>query len=141
MVKDESFENLSKWLSLNLERKLQAIAGGLYNNLDDLHNNWINIKKENGPTFLPYKINSPVELALREPELNYNIFEDGSLQINLNSVFDAILVYLTLQELEVLSSAYYKEWMTKYSRVIYPITTASVSKKMWCLIITNCMNI
>ncbi|MCP8719756.1 MAG: SEC15 family protein [Asgard group archaeon] len=129
MVKDESFENLSKWLSLNLERKLQAIAGGLYNNLDDLHNNWINIKKENGPTFLPYKINSPVELALREPELNYNIFEDGSLQINLNSVFDAILVYLTLQELEVLSSAYYKEWMTKYSRVIYPITTASVSKK------------
>ncbi|RCK59455.1 Exocyst complex component SEC15 [Candida viswanathii] len=114
MVKDESFENLSKWLSLNLERKLQAIAGGLYNNLDDLHNNWIN---------------SPVELALREPELNYNIFEDDSLQISLNSVFDAILVYLTLQELEILSSAYYKEWMTKYSRVIYPITTASVGKK------------
>lgn len=129
MVKDESFENLSKWLSLNLERKLQAIAGGLYNNLDDLHNNWISIKKENGPTFLPYKINSPVELALREPELNYNIFEDKSLQINLNSVFDAILVYLTLQELEILSNAYYKEWMTKYSRVIYPITTESVSKK------------
>ena len=129
MVKDESFENLCKWLSINLERKLQDIASGLYNNLDELQNNWSKIKKENGPTFLPYKINSPVELALRDPELNYNVFEDVSLQINLNAVYDAVLVYQTLQELDTLSSAYHKEWMSKYSRVIYPITTASVSKK------------
>ena len=140
MVKDESFENLCKWLSINLERKLQDIASGLYNNLDELQNNWSKIKKENGPTFLPYKINSPVELALRDPELNYNVFEDVSLQINLNAVYDAVLVYQTLQELDTLSSAYHKEWMSKYSRVIYPITTASVSKKMWCLTITNYMN-
>lgn len=52
-----------------------------------------------------------------------------SLQINLNAVYDAVLVYQTLQELDTLSSAYHKEWMSKYSRVIYPITTASVSKK------------
>ncbi|KAL6451738.1 SEC15 Exocyst complex component SEC15 [Candida maltosa Xu316] len=129
MVKEESFENLSKWLAVNLERKLQAIASGLYNNLDELQNNWLQIKKENGPTFLPYKLNSPVELSLRDPELNYNVFEDESLQINLNSIYDAILVYQTLHELEHLSNAYYKEWTTKYNRIIYPITTASVSKK------------
>ena len=46
MVKDESFENLCKWLSINLERKLQDIASGLYNNLDELQNNWSKIKRK-----------------------------------------------------------------------------------------------
>ncbi|KAG7664515.1 SEC15 [[Candida] subhashii] len=128
MVKEDSFENLSKWLSLNLERKLLAIGERIFDNLHKLQKNWEETK-ENNRTFLPYKLNSPVEISLRDPATNYNIFQDETLQIPLNSIYDAILVYQTLHESESLVSAYHKEWMKKYNRIIYPLTPASVSKK------------
>ncbi|KAI3403166.2 SEC15 [Candida oxycetoniae] len=128
MVKDDSFENLIKWLSLNLERKLTGIGDALYDNLYELQENWIECKRKN-QTYMPYKLNSPVELSLRDPGLNYCVFDDETLQIPLSSVYDAILVYRTLHELDSLNQIYYKEWMKKYGRIIYPITSASSSKK------------
>lgn len=126
MIKDESFENLEKWLAINLERKLVAIGDALFDNLYLLQQNWDKIKKSKNSTaiFLPYKLNSPVELSMRDPATNYNIFEDETLKINLSSLFDAILVYQTLNEDELLSKLYHKEWMKKYNRVIYPITSS-----------------
>lgn len=128
MVKEDSFENLSKWLSLNLERKLLSIGERIFDNLRRLQKNWEETK-ENNRTFLPYKLNSPVEMSLRDPSTNYNIFEDETLQIPLNSIYDAILVYQTLHQSDALVNSYHKEWMKKYNRIIYPLTPASVTKK------------
>ncbi|KAI5965664.1 SEC15 [Candida pseudojiufengensis] len=128
MVKDDAFENLTKWLSLNLERKLHTVGNNLYDNLFFLQETWDQIKRKN-LTYLPYKLNSPVELSLRDPESNYDIFEDETLQIPLNSVYDAILVYRTLNELDNLKHIYNKEFMKKYTRIIYPLTSASANIK------------
>ncbi|EGW35534.1 uncharacterized protein SPAPADRAFT_131604 [Spathaspora passalidarum NRRL Y-27907] len=128
MIKDDCFDNISRWLSLNLEQKLTAVGQAIFNNIHVLQNNWEDIKKNN-KTFLPYKLNSPVEQSLRDPGINYNIFTDQSLQIPLNSIYDAILVYQTLHELDTLIDAYHKEWMKKYSRIIYPLAPASVNIK------------
>ncbi|RLV92241.1 Exocyst complex component SEC15 [Spathaspora sp. JA1] len=128
MIKQKCFENISKWLSLNLEQKLPTVGHAIFNNIHVLQKNWENIKKNN-KTFLPYKLNSPVEQSLRDPGINYNIFNDSSLSIPLNSIYDAILVYQTLHELDTLIDIYHKEWMVKYSRVIYPLAPASEIKE------------
>lgn len=128
MIEDDSFENLTKWLSINLERKLRAVGEALYENLAELQDIWREQQNKH-EMYRPYKLNSPVELSLRDPTLNYDIFFDESLKIPLNNVYDAILVYLTLHELDTLRDVYYKEWMKKYSRIIYPLTSASANKK------------
>ncbi|KAI5962862.1 SEC15 [Candida margitis] len=128
MIKDDSFENLTRWLSINLEKKLSAAGDNIYENLYQLSDIWLAQTKKN-EIYKPYKLNSPVELSLRNPTLNYNVFEDSSLNIQLDNVYDAILVYQTLHELDTLRDVYYKEWMKKYSRIIYPLTSASANKK------------
>lgn len=123
-IKDESFDNLCKWLSTNIERKLYDIGTSVFENLYDLQDNWNSIKKKNGSTFLSHKINSPVEIAMRDPALNYNILSDKTLNIDLSTVYYAILAYQTLNESETLSKMYHREWLKKYNRVIYPITSS-----------------
>ncbi|KAI5953035.1 SEC15 [Candida theae] len=128
MIEDDSFENLTKWLSIHLERKLRPVGETLYENLAELQDIWRDQQNKH-EMYRPYKLNSPVELSLRDPHLNYDVFDDESLQIPLNNVYDAILVYSTLHELDTLRDIYYKEWMKKYSRIIYPLTSASANKK------------
>ncbi|CAI5759497.1 unnamed protein product [Candida verbasci] len=124
MIKDESFENLSKWLSINLERKLNIISDCLIDNIIEIQNNWDKLRFENH-SLIPYKVNSKVEKALREDKFDINLFEINDLEINLNIVYDTILVYQTLDELDQLSNLYHKEWMKKYGRIIYPLTTTT----------------
>ncbi|CAK7901224.1 exocyst complex component Sec15p [[Candida] anglica] len=131
MIQDESFDNLGKWLAVNLERKLLAIGEGAFDNVYSLQEHWDQFKKEKtsatSAVYAPHKLNSPIELSIREPSLNYNVFEDQALQISLTTLYDAILVYQTLGEEELLSKLYYKEWLKKYNRIIYPITSSTTS--------------
>jgi gas vesicle protein len=127
MIKDESFDNIINWLSLNLERKLPEIGDCIYTNLQHLQENWESLKSRN-PSFLPYKLNAPIELSLRDPLLNFDAFRDPSLQMDLNTVYDGILVYQTLDEQDLLISLYHKEWMKKYNKIIYPITTTTADR-------------
>lgn len=129
MIRDEAFDNLSKWLSINLERKVQAIGEGLFDNLELLQKHWGNMKM-GSIVLASQKINSPVEVAMRDPTLNYNIFADDSLQINLATLYDVILVYQTLKEDANLMNMYQKEWAKKYNRVIYPVTSSINSLNM-----------
>lgn len=124
-IKDESFENLCKWLSVNVERKLFAIGEAVYENLSELQKAWENTKKNySNPAFISHKVNSPVELSMRDPSLNYSVLSDESLKIDLATVYDAILAYETLHETELLAKLYHREWLKKYNRVIYPITSS-----------------
>lgn len=125
-IKDESFDNLCKWVSVNIERKLEAIGDSLFDNIIQLQDNWDAVKKAEGPesSFTPHKLNSPIEVAIRDPSKSYNIFFDKTLLINSATLYDAMLVYQTLNEDEQLSRMYHKEWLKKYNRVIYPITSS-----------------
>lgn len=126
MIKNESFDNLLKWLALNLERKLDVIGDAVFDSLYALQHQWASYK-ESHAGFTPHKLNSPVELALRDPATNDWFHNDDRLQLAMDTVFDAILVYRTLNEADLLSELYHKEWINKYNRVIYPITLATDS--------------
>ncbi len=84
------------------------------------------LSKGGGPnsSFTPHKLNSPIEVAIRDPSNSYNIFFDKTLLINSATLYDAMLVYQTLNEDDQLSRMYHKEWIKKYNRVIYPITSS-----------------
>lgn len=123
-IKDESFDNLCKWLTINVERKLYDVGTAVFENVYDLQDNWNDIKKQNGTLFLCHKLNSPVELAIRDSHLHYDILNDQRLQIDLVTVNYTILAYFTIKELDTLAKLYHKEWIKKYNRVIYPITSS-----------------
>ncbi|EGV65220.1 Rab GTPase-binding exocyst subunit S15 [Yamadazyma tenuis] len=123
-IKDESFDNLCKWLTVNVEKKLYDIGLGLFVNMADIHERWQQIVKKNGSTFFSHRVNSPVEISMRDPSLNYNILSDPELKINLSTVYYAILAFQTLNEDDTLSKLYNREWLKKYNRVIYPITSS-----------------
>lgn len=124
MIKEESFDNLNKWLSMNLERRLIEVGNRLYENLRLLQTNW-EAERESNPSFKSHKLNSPVEIVSRDPLTNLNILNDRNLVIDLSTIYDSILVYLTLNEEDELQALYHKEWMKRYNRVIYPITSAT----------------
>lgn len=132
MIKEESFENLCKWLSVQIERKIDAIGDRIFQNLADLQRNWEQLQEDDKSSILlSHRLNSAVEFSMREPELNFNVFESRELNINMSPIYDCILVYQSLGELPSLSAAYHKEWMKKYQRVIYPITLSlSVNEKL-----------
>lgn len=130
MIKDESFDNLGKWLSVNLERKIQGIGVVLFDNLFEIQDYWDKIRNDkNQTTFVAHRLNSPIERSMRDPSLNFDIFSDKDMGISLSTIFDAILVYQTLNESKFLAKLYHKEWLKKYNRIIYPITSSSSSMK------------
>lgn len=126
MIKEESFDNLSKWLSTHIERKMGIIGDCIFLNLVDLRESWEKLRNNSAiPALLPHRLNSPVELSMRDPALALNVFESKELQIPLAPIYDCILVYQSLNDVSSLATIYHKVWMKKYQRVIYPITLSS----------------
>lgn len=126
MIKEESFDNLSKWLSTHIERKMEIIGDSIFLNLSNLRESWEKLRNNPAiPALFPHRLNSPVELSMRDPALVFNIFLSKELQIPLAPIYDCILVYQTLNDVGSLASIYHKVWMKKYQRVIYPITLSS----------------
>ncbi|GEQ67035.1 hypothetical protein JCM33374_g698 [Metschnikowia sp. JCM 33374] len=130
MIKGESFDTAAKWLSTQIERKIEPISEAVFANLEELNQNWEAVRTDkNSVALLPHRLNSAVELSMRDPSLNINIFEVPELGINLAPIYDCILVYQSLGELPSLCASYHKEWMRKYQRIIYPITLSSNAKE------------
>lgn len=126
MIKEESFDNLCKCLSTQIERKIDIIGDHIFMNLVDLQENWEKLRSDPAnPALLPHRLNSSIELSMREPSLYLDIFGSRKLAIPLNPIYDCILVYQSLGEMPALTAAYHKEWMKKYQRIIYPITLSS----------------
>ena len=123
MIKDEAFDNFCKWLSTQIERKIDDIGNKVCLNLNALQKAWAAMREEL-PVLLPHRLNSAVEISMRDADLNLNIFESADLNITLGPVFDCVLVYQSLGELPNLCATYNKEWMKKYQRVIYPMMLA-----------------
>lgn len=123
MIKDESFDNLCKWLSTQIERKIDDIGDKICLNREAIQQHW-DQKRESSTILMPHRLNSAVEMSMRDSDLNFNVFESSDLNIALGPVFDCLLVYQSLSELPILCAAYHKEWMKKYQRIIYPMTLA-----------------
>lgn len=121
MIKNEAFENLCKWLSMQIERKIDDIGAKVSQNLEALQTHWAALRRSS-PILMTHRLNSAVELSMRDPELNFNVLESSELNITLGPVYDCVLVYQSLGEMTNLSTAYHKEWMKKYQRIIYPMT-------------------
>ncbi len=144
MIQDEAFDNLGKWLALNLERKLLAVGERLFEQTHQTQQAWEHTKKRKlaaiaaragtlqalagaQAVFVPHKVNLPIEVASRDPLLAYDVFEDATLEILLAVLFDVGLVYQTMGQEEALARLYNKEWIKKYNRVIYPLTTTAAA--------------
>lgn len=126
MIKEESFDNLSKCLSTQIERKFDVIGDCIFLNLAELQDNWEKLRSDPAnPALLPHRLNSSIELSMRNASLHLDIFNSRKLAIPLGAIYDCILVYQSLNEMPVLIAAYHKEWMKKYQRIIYPITLSS----------------
>lgn len=123
MIKDESFDNFCKWLSTQIERKIDDIGDRISQNREALQQHWAQMR-EGSTILMPHRLNSAVEMSMRDADLNFNVFEASDLNITLGPVFDCLLVYQSLGELPNLCAAYHKEWMKKYQRIIYPMTLA-----------------
>lgn len=130
MIKEESFDTASKWLSTQIERKIDPIGEAVFANLEELNQNWEAVRSDrNSVALLPHRLNSAVELSMRDPSLNLNLFDVPELGIKLGPIYDCILVYQSLGELPSLCASYHKEWMKKYQRIIYPITLSLNAKE------------
>lgn len=126
MIKEESFDNLCKCLSTQIERKIDMIGDFVFQNLAELQDNWEELRSDPANSaLLPHRLNSPIELSMRGASLHLDIFSSRKLAIPLGPIYDCILVYQSLNETSVLTAAYHKEWMKKYQRIIYPITLSS----------------
>lgn len=126
MIERESFDNLCKTLSTQIERKIDAIGDVIFENLAQLQDNWEKLRSDpSNPPLLPHRLNSPIEQSMRDPAFHLDIFESKKLAIHLGPIYDCILVYQSLGETSGLTAAYHKEWMKKYQRIIYPITLSS----------------
>lgn len=121
MIQNEAFDNMCKWLSTQIERKIDDIGDKLGQNLEAIQVYWHNMRV-NSPILTTHRLNSAVEMSMRDAELNFNIFQSHDLNINLGPVYDCVLVYQSLGELPNLCAAYHKEWLKKYQRIIYPMT-------------------
>lgn len=121
MIKNEAFDNMCKWLSTQIERKIDVIGEKLGDNLDALQVYWTNMRSSSS-VLMTHRLNSAVEMSMRDADLHLCIFDSADLNITLGPVYDCILVYQSLGELPNLCSAYHKEWMKKYQRIIYPMT-------------------
>jgi len=126
MIQRESFDNLCKTLSTQIERKIEIIGDTIFQNLVQLQDNWEKLRSDPAnPALLPHRLNSPIEQSMRDPSFYLDLFESKTLAIQLGPIYDCILVYQSLGEMSVLTGAYHKEWMKKYQRIIYPITLSS----------------
>lgn len=126
MIKEESFDSLKMWLTTHLERKIDRIGDLIYENLYRLDEHWESLRNESrGGFLLPHRLNSPIEISMRDPALAFHVFESEELGISLKPIYDCILAYNSLKDSSTLSGMYHKEWMEKYRKIIHPITLSA----------------
>lgn len=128
MIRQELFDEMCKMLSSHVERKIDAIGDAVHNNLYALQNAWDDMRQGRDKMYLAHRLNSPVEVAVRDAALAYNVFDDPELAIPLAPIYDCVLVYQSLNEMPFLTGAYHREWMKRYARIIYPISSSVADK-------------
>ncbi|QPG76051.1 hypothetical protein FOA43_003437 [Brettanomyces nanus] len=124
MIIEETFNQLIKWMNLSVEKKLPQVGEVLYETCRAVNESWLS-RQSNDPELLKFKVNSPIEISLREDQLKYfNPFEKGQVQIELGPLFHSILVAESVNELDKLREDFLNEILRRRDRLIYPIREA-----------------
>ncbi|KAI0462808.1 hypothetical protein LJB42_003610 [Komagataella kurtzmanii] len=128
MIKEDCFSFVKKWLG-NLERHFHTIGDDCFQQLQALNSYWAETRSQN-PILAQYSINSPIELSVRPDK--FKTFDPFSLNnITLDSVYDSMMVYDTINELDELKEQFKKEWLIKKDRLVYPMYNSNPSQEMF----------
>ncbi|ODQ80846.1 hypothetical protein BABINDRAFT_161049 [Babjeviella inositovora NRRL Y-12698] len=121
MIQNDSLENVTKWMA-RVEKMLPAVGGVLFGHMRDVSAHWASACAAS-PALDNYMVNTPVERALRSVDLSLDLFDPAlSLQLDLTVVYDAILVYQTVHQMDFFIDSFQTEWLKKKERVIRPLS-------------------
>ncbi|CDK29876.1 unnamed protein product [Kuraishia capsulata CBS 1993] len=121
LIQESSFSSLSNWLKNDIEKNWPHIGRALFENMIELNDDWKR-QKADDPSLKTYRINSSIERCLRsEVFKSFDPLRNRSVKIDLTPVYNAIIVFQTLEESEKLRDDYNKEWNLKRERLLSQI--------------------
>lgn len=119
LIIDETFNQLNKWLNLNIEKNLSEFGELLFNNFININDNWIE-KQEKSAYLINYKVNSSVEISFRSRELKF--FNPlNSLNIDLKPLYHSMLVFNELNQLNKLKEYLNNDIVRRIDHLFIPI--------------------
>lgn len=127
LIKQKSFESVRKLLS-HLDKNFVNMGEILFEYAENLISKWyqkIQSDKNNDLNKLlrEFSLNSPIELTIRlsDSTTKLNPLNNEYIQIPLNPIYDAILIYESINELEDLKATYLKELSHRKDRLFHQI--------------------
>lgn len=124
LIVEETYNQLIKWLNVGLERNLSNVGEILFDNYKALNDDWIK-RQRRDPNLFTFKVNSPIERTLRDEKFrDFDPLENNLIQLDLSPVYQAVLVYQSVNQLDKLKEDCSNEILRRRDRLIYPIREA-----------------
>ncbi|GMM33898.1 Rab GTPase-binding exocyst subunit [Saccharomycopsis crataegensis] len=127
LIKSKSFESVRK-LMTHLDKNFINMGEVLFSYTEKLMEKWyqrINSNKNSdlNEILKEFSLNSPIELTIRlsDSSTKLNPLNNEYIKIPLNPIYDALLIYESIDELDDLRSKYLKELTTRKDRLFYQI--------------------
>jgi len=119
LIRDESLSLVKRNLN-SLDAKYDKISLSYYDRFAQLITQWDTYKHQNRD-FDKYKINSSVEISLRDSYVS----SEGQLPqledfVNIGFIYDSLLVFKALDELNFLKNEFNKELNLRREKILYP---------------------
>ena len=119
LIVDETFNQLNRWLNLNIEKNFTEFGELLFENFQLINDSWFEIQINN-KSLLNYKVNSSVEKSFRIDELRtFNPLD--KLNINLQPLLHSILVFKELNQLKILKDYLSNDIIRRIDHLFIPI--------------------
>ena len=119
LIIDETFNQLNRWLNLNIEKNFTEFGELLFENFQLINDSWFEIQINN-KSLLNYKVNSSVEKSFRIDELRtFNPLD--KLNINLQPLLHSILVFKELNQLKILKDYLSNDIIRRIDHLFIPI--------------------
>lgn len=119
LIVDETFNQLNRWLNLSIEKNLIEFGELIFENFNNINNDWFNKQSEN-LNLINYKVNTPVEVSFRASEYMY--FDPlKRLNIELQSFYHSILVFNELNQMADLKEYFSNDMLRRVDHLFIPI--------------------
>lgn len=128
LIKQKSFEKVRLLLG-NFDKNVTTVGEILFTHTEQQMNKWAD-KINHNDLIKEYSLNSPIELTMRLVELSakFNPLENDYVHIPLNPLYDAILIYETIDELDELKSLFIKEITFRKARIFQQLIKLNSGK-------------
>jgi hypothetical protein len=119
LIIDETFNQLNRWLNLNIEKNLTEFGELIFNNFIEINMDWFE-KQSNNIGLINYKVNSPVEISFRSRK--YKSFNPLlNLNIDLQPLYHSILVFDELNQINDLKEYLTNDIIRRIDHLFMPI--------------------